>query len=147
MFICPLQLCLIMLPFLSCSSHYYFNSFDRDTFTTIVDRFGRCSVFRDQEVIHANVQLSMQKVDFNAVVAFFVDGEPFIAIAGYGKGAGVELRHALTLGVVTSLPYKKGVYCVCINAISTKVFFGTKSGWICLLGIGYEVASMCRACW
>jgi hypothetical protein len=87
-------------------------------------------VFRDQEVIHANVQ-SVQKVDFNAVVAFFVHGEPCIAIAGYGKGAGVELRHAVTLGVVTSLPYKKGVYCVCINATRTKLFFGTQSGCIC----------------
>ena len=88
-------------------------------------------MFRDQEVIHSNVQLPMQYVDVNAVAATYVEGEPCIAIAGWGKGAGVYLRHAVTLGEVRSLPYKENVYCVCINATGTKLFFGTVSGWIC----------------
>ncbi len=72
----------------------------------------------------------MEHVYRNAVAARYVDGEPCIAVAGYGKGAGVYLRHALTLGEVRSLPYKEDVYCVCINASGTKLFFGTESGWI-----------------
>ena len=73
----------------------------------------------------------MQCVYGNAVTATYVDGEPCIAIAGFGKGAGVYIRHAVTLGEVRSLPYKEDVYCVCINATGTKLFFGIKSGWIC----------------
>ncbi len=88
-------------------------------------------MFRDQEVIHSNVQLPMQWIYYDAVAATYVDGEPCIAIAGNGKGAGVYLRHAMTLGEVRSLPYKEDVYCVCINATGTKLFFGTESGWIC----------------
>ncbi len=65
----------------------------------------------------------------NAVVATYKNGEPCIVIAGYGKGAGVYLRHAVTLVEVRSLPYKEGVSCICLNATGTKVFFGTKSGW------------------
>jgi hypothetical protein len=72
----------------------------------------------------------MQYVDPNAVAATYVDGEPCIAIAGSGKGAGVYLRHAVTLDEVRSLPYNKSVYCICINATGTKLFFGTQSGWI-----------------
>jgi hypothetical protein len=82
-------------------------------------------------VIHSNVQLPIKIVNRNAVVAMYVDGEPCIAIAGYGKGAGVYLRHAVTLGEVRSLPYREDVYCVCINATGTKLFFGTHSGCIC----------------
>ncbi len=91
-----------------------------------------------------NVQLPMEVVGFNAftaryadgepciaVAATHVDGEPCIAIAGCGKGAGVYLRHAVTLEEVRSLPYKENVNCVCINTTGTKLFFGTKSGWIC----------------
>ncbi len=87
-------------------------------------------MFLDQEVIHFNVQLPIEYVYRNAVAATYVDGEPCVAIAGWGKGAGVYLRHAATLGEVRSLPYKEDVYCVCINATGTKLFFGTESGWI-----------------
>ncbi len=96
-------------------------------------------MFRYQEVIRSNVQLPMERVYFNGVAATYVDGEPCIAIAGFGKGAGVYLWHAVTLGEVRSLPYKEGVYCVCINAPGTKLFFGTKSGWIRGVSIGFEV--------
>ncbi len=88
-------------------------------------------MLRDQEVIHFNVQLPMQKINNNAIVATYVDGEPCFAVAGKGKGAGVYLLRAVTLGEVKSLPYKKDVYCVCINTTGTKLFFGTESGWIC----------------
>ena len=77
------------------------------------------------------MQLPMETVCYNAVAATYMDGEPCIAIAGQGKGAGVYLRHAVTLGEVRSLPYKEGVNCVCINATGTKLFFGTEAGWIC----------------
>ncbi len=88
-------------------------------------------MFRDQEVIHSNVQLPMEGINFNSVVAIYVDGEPCIGIAGWGKGAGVYLRHAVNLYEVRSLPYKEDVFCLCFNAIGTKLFFGTGSGWIC----------------
>ncbi len=86
---------------------------------------------RDQEVLQSNLQLPMERVNSNAVAATYVDDEPCIAIAGHGEGAGVYLRHIVTLGDVRSLPYKESVYCVCINASGTKLFFGTESGWIC----------------
>ncbi len=119
-----------MLPF---RSHYFYrclNSFDRNAFFVTFNRNGQVSVFRNQEVIHSKVQLPMDRIEFNAVAAAYVDGEPCIAIAGRGKGAGVYLRHAVTLGEVRSLPYKEDVYCVCVNAPQTKVFFGTASGSI-----------------
>ncbi len=81
-------------------------------------------------MIPYNVQLLVKHVFDNAVAATYVDGEPCVAVAGYGKGAGVYLRHAVTLGEVRSLPYKEDVYWVCINATGTKLFFGTGSGWI-----------------
>ncbi len=89
-------------------------------------------MFRDQEVIHANVQLLMEHSSTNAVAAIYLDCEPCIAIAGYGERAGVHLRHAVTLGVVKSLMYKEDVYCVCVNTTGTKIFFGTESGcnWV-----------------
>ncbi len=92
-------------------------------------------MLRDQEVIHSNVHLPMKNVDRNAVAATYVDGEPCIAVAGYGQGAGVYLLHAVTLGEVRSLPYKENVYCICINTTRTKLFFGTQSGWICRVNI------------
>ncbi len=64
---------------------------------------------------------SMQCVNYNAVAATYVDGEPCIAVAGFGEGAGVYLQHAVTLGEVRSLAYKENVYCVCINAAGTKL--------------------------
>ena len=70
----------------------------------------------------------MKEVNGNAVVATYVDGEPCIAIAGCGTGAGIYLRHAVTLVAVRSLPYKEGVFSVRINATRTKLFFGTRSG-------------------
>ncbi len=107
---------------------YLLNSFDLCVFVTTVKYDGQASVFRDQEVIHSNAQLPMETVCRNAVAATHVAGEPCIAAAGCGKGAGVYLRHAVTLVEVRSLPYKKDVYCVCMNATGTKLFFGTKSG-------------------
>jgi hypothetical protein len=98
-------------------------------------------VFRDQEVIHSNVQLPMERV-FSNVVSTYVDGEPCIAVAGYGKGAGVYIRHAVTLGEVRSLSYKGGVYCVDVNINGTKLFFGTQSGWICWGDIGFDGDSL-----
>ncbi len=85
-------------------------------------------MFRDQEVIHSNLQLPMQRVYYNAVAATFADGEPCIAVAGCDKRAGVYLRHAIILGEVRALQYKEDVECICINASGTKLFFGTKSG-------------------
>ena len=72
----------------------------------------------------------MERVYYNSVAATYVDGEPCIAVAGFGEGAGVYLRHVVTLGEVISLPYKEDVCCVCINATGTKLFFGTQAGWI-----------------
>jgi hypothetical protein len=71
----------------------------------------------------------MQMTHFNAAVGTYVDGGPCIAVAGYGKRAGVYIRHAVTLEEVRSLPFKENVYCICINATKTKFFFGTQSGW------------------
>ena len=88
-------------------------------------------MFRDQEVILSNVQLPSDESVFNAVAPTFVHGEPCIAIAGYGKGAGIYLRHAVTLDEARSLPYKENILCICMNATGTKLFFGTQSGWIC----------------
>ncbi len=107
------------------------SSFDRDSFIATVSAYGQASLFRDQEVIHFNVKLPMQGIVINAVAATYLDGEPCIAIAGWGKGAGVYLLHAVTLGMVRTLPYKENVNCVCINATGTRLFFGTYSGWIC----------------
>ncbi len=95
-----------------------------------VNGLGQVSVIRDQEVIHSNVQLPMQYVHTKTVATSF-DGEPCIAIAGCGKGAGVYLRHAVTLRELRSLPYKEDVRCVCVNATGTRLFFGTQSGQIC----------------
>jgi hypothetical protein len=113
-------------------------SFGSDAFIVAVNRQGQCFVFRDQEVIHSKVQLPMEGVVCNAVAAMCMDGEPCIAVAGWGKGAGVYIRHAVTLLEVRSLPYKEDVFCVCINATGTKLFFGTESGWICCGRIGFE---------
>ncbi len=88
-------------------------------------------MFRNQVVIHSNVQLPIENVERTAVAATYVDGEPCIAIACRVKKAGVYFWHAVTLGEVRSLPYKEGVWCVCVNATGTKIFFGTESGWIC----------------
>ena len=74
--------------------------------------------------------MPMERVWGNAVVATHLDGEPCIAVAGFGERADVYLWHAVTLGEVRSLPYKEDVYCICINATGTKLFFGTESGWI-----------------
>jgi hypothetical protein len=113
-----------------CSFFFHFHrcSFGRDAFIATVNSNGQCSVFRDQEVIHSNVQLPMEEVHLNGVAAAYVDGEPCIAISDWGEGSGVYLRHAVTLGEVRSLPYKEDVYCVCINATGTKLFFGTELG-------------------
>ncbi len=81
----------------------------------------------------------MQRVKYYAVVAMYIDGDPYIVVAGYGKGAGVYLRHAVTLGEVRSLPYKEGVNRVCINATGTKLFFGTPTGLDLLSELGFEV--------
>ncbi len=112
-------------------SRHYLTSFARDTFIVTVDKGGRGSVFRDQEVIHSNVQLPIERIYTCAVVATYLDGEPCIAVGGFGEGAGVYLRHAVTLGEVRSLPYKGHVSCVCMNTTGTKLFFGTDSGCIC----------------
>ena len=104
------------------------NSFDRESLIATVYGDGQVSVFRNQEVIHSNVQLPMRQVFFNAVAATYMDGEPCIAIASFGKGPGVNLRHAVTLCEMRSLPCKDSVWCVCINATATKLFFGTNSG-------------------
>ncbi len=96
----------------------------------MVNMKGQCSVFRDQDVIHFNVQLPMERVGLNAVAAMYMDGEPCIAIAGWSDGAGVYIRHAVTLSEVRSLPYKEDVWCICFNASGIKLFFGTESGWI-----------------
>ncbi len=111
------------LPFCSNYSHQRLNSFD--PCIALVTRMGRSSVFRDREVTHCDVQLPMEWVCNNAVVETYVDGKPCIGIAGWGKGAGVYLRHAMTLCEMKSLPYKEDVYCVCINTTGTKLFFGT----------------------
>jgi hypothetical protein len=79
-------------------------------------------------VIHSNVQLPMASVSVNAVVAMYLDDEPCIAIAGRGEGAGVYIRHAVTLCEMSSLPYHEDVHCLCLNDTGTKIFFGTESG-------------------
>ncbi len=106
------------------------NSLDPCTFIVTVNGNGLVSVFRGQELIHYNVQLPMEEVYFSALFVTYLDGEPCLAIAGYGKEAGVCLRHAVTLDEVRSPPYKGLVYCMCMNAAGTNVFFGTHSGWI-----------------
>jgi hypothetical protein len=103
-------------------------SFACDFYITIVDRDGRGSVFRDQCVLQDNVLLPMESIHFNAVMQTYLDGEPHIVIAAYGKRSGVYLLHAMTLGEVRSLPFKRDVSCVCIDVTGTKAFFGTESG-------------------
>jgi hypothetical protein len=73
----------------------------------------------------------MERICYNDVVSAYIDGEPCIAIAGCGKGAGVYLQHAVTLDEVRSLPYKEFVYSVGFNIAGTKLLFGTNSGWFC----------------
>ena len=75
--------------------------------------------------------MPMERVERTAVAVTYLDGEPCIVVAGWGKGAGVYLRHAVTLMELRSLSYKEDVWCICINATGTKLFFGTQSGWIC----------------
>ncbi len=83
-------------------------------------------MLRDQEVMHFNVQLPMEKVfDKIAIAALYLDGDPCIVIGGWGKGAGVYILHAVTVETLSSLPYKQCVFCVCIDTT------GTQSGWIC----------------
>jgi hypothetical protein len=77
----------------------------------------------------------------SAVATTYMDGEPCIATAGCGKEAGVYLRHAVTLVEIRSLPYKKDVLCLCINASGTKLFFGTELGWIYCVSIGFDVTA------
>ncbi len=84
-------------------------------------------MFRHQEVIHSNVQLPVQWLEPNDVFATYLDGEPCIVVAGWGKGSGVYLRHAVTLSELRSLQYKEFVCCVCVHATG-RVFFGTESG-------------------
>ncbi len=55
-------------------------------------------------------------------MATYKDGKPCIVIVGWCKGAGVYIRHAVTLDEVRSLLYKENVYCVCISTTGTKVF-------------------------
>ncbi len=107
------------------------NTLDHDEFIAIFDGFGQVSVFRNQEVVHSNVQLPKEMVPSNAVVATYIDGVPCIVIAGHGKGAGVYLRHGITMCELKSLPYKESVYCICINTTRTKLLFGAQSGLIC----------------
>ncbi len=86
--------------------------------------------------------LPMERVDRNAIVSMYIDGEPCVAIAAVGKGAGVYFRHAVTLGEVRSLPHKENVQCLCINDSGTKLFFGTKSGGSigCCFRIGTDLS-------
>jgi hypothetical protein len=119
-----------MLPLCNYFLHYL-NSFAFGAFVTTVNEKGLVSVFRDQEVIRSNVQLPMRNVNVFAVAATYMDGEPCMAVAGWGIRAGVSLRHAVTLGEVRLSPYKEDVRCVCINATGTKLFFGTETGLIC----------------
>ena len=107
------------------------NRFNRNSVITTVSVSGKGTVFRDKELIQFDVQLPMEKVNRNAVVATYIDGEPCIVVAGHGQGAGVYILHAVTLCEVKSLRSNDDVWCVCINATRTKVFFGTQSGWIC----------------
>jgi hypothetical protein len=108
---------------------YHFDRFDpADLFVTTVSREGQGSVFHDQEVVHSNVQLPMSGISRNAVVEAYEDGEPCIVVAGHSHVTGIFIRHAITLNEVRSLPYKEAVYCVCISATGTKVFFGARSG-------------------
>jgi hypothetical protein len=121
-------LCELIIPILLYYDHVhlFLSSFDLSTFITTING-GQGSVFRDQEVLHSNVQLPIE-VYRNSVVGMYVDGEPCIAIAGKSSGASVYLLHALTLCEVRSISYKENVWCVCINADWTKLFFGTESG-------------------
>jgi hypothetical protein len=64
-------------------------------------------------------------------VQLYLDGKPCIAIAGYGKGSGVYVHHAVTLDQLRSLPYKESVYCLCVDTARAEVFFGTQLGKIC----------------
>ncbi len=83
--------------------------------------------------------LPKKKVESNnAFATTYTDGEPCIVMAVYGQGAGVYIRHAVTMDEMRALPYKEDVYCVCINATGTKVFFGTESGLFYRVGIGFE---------
>jgi hypothetical protein len=117
-----------MLFLLPSFSRHYLCSFDH--FTVTLNGKGQCSVFRDQDTIHSNVQLPMENVYFNAVAATYMNGEPCLVVAGWNDGSGVYLRHAVTLCEVRSLPYKEDVWCVCIDATGNTVFFGTESGLI-----------------
>jgi hypothetical protein len=95
-----------------------------------VSHTGQCSVFRDQEAIHFNVQLPVKGVSTSAIAVMSLDGEPCVVLGSYGNGSGVYILHAVTLELLHSLPYKKYVECICIDATGDKVFFGTESGLI-----------------
>ena len=105
------------------------SSFDPLTFVATVNGRGQGSMFRDQEVIHSNVQLPIQDVTRNAMVGTYVDGEPCIGFVGRYKMVIIGyLLHAVTLREVRSMPCTEDVFCICINATGTKMFLGTETG-------------------
>ncbi len=74
-----------------------------------------------------------------AVAAIHFYEEPCIVISSCGKGAGVYLQHAMTLVQLRSLSVLEGVMCICVNALGTKLLFGTHSGLFCLMNSGFEL--------
>ncbi len=98
-------------------------SFDPGTFITTVNVKGKGSVFRDQEVIHYNVQLPMQVVYPDAIISMYLDGEPCILVVGCVEGAGVYFWHAVTLCEVRSLPlFKKTCTVFALTALGLRPF-------------------------
>ena len=74
--------------------------FDRSSFIATVNVYAQCSVLRDQEVIHFNVRADQpERTNFNAVVALYMNDEPFIVIGGMVKVL------ALAFGTLSHLIY------------------------------------------
>ncbi len=63
-----------------------------------INEYGQCSVVRDQEVIQANVQLSVGSLScLQSCAPLYLDGQPCIAVCGHGDRSGVFILHAVTL--------------------------------------------------
>ncbi len=92
-----------------------------------VDRAGMCSVVRDQDTLHSDFHLPVNRVFPNAIASTYIQGEPCFAVGG-ATGKGMHMMNAVTLDVVMSLPYDGEVLSVCIDDTAAIAYFGTLSG-------------------
>ena len=104
------------------------SSYDEDVYMASVSEDGVFEIHHG-DVLVTSQQLAGQRVDTgNVLTCGCVDGAPCVVVATCGEGRGVYILHALTGELMRSLPFREGVYGVCIDRSSTLVVFGTQSG-------------------